>query len=125
MLVPANLAAAVLGVGLQFVLIRALGLEGAALGTIATAAAGQLALLAFERTRAIVAGVWRAVGPLALLAIVLVAVARWATPTLPAAVAAAMIHAAAAAALGLVDRDDWRSLRAALARSAAVEGEDA
>jgi hypothetical protein len=60
-LLPANLIAAVVGVGLQVVLIRALRLQGAALATVATLAVGQLALLALEPTRAIVAGVWRTV----------------------------------------------------------------
>ena len=46
MLLLANLAAALVGVGMQIVLIRALGLQGAALATVATAAVGQLALLA-------------------------------------------------------------------------------
>jgi O-antigen/teichoic acid export membrane protein len=116
MLLPANLLAAVVGIGLQVVLIRALGLQGAALATVATAAVGQLALLAQGPTRAIVAGVWRTVGPLALLGLVVVVVARWASPTLPVAIAAAATHAALAGALGLVDRDDWRSVRVALAR---------
>ena len=116
MLLPANVLAAVVGVGLQVVLIRALGLQGAALATVATAAVGQLALLAREPTRAIVAGVWRTVGPLALLGLVVVVVARWASPTLPGAIVAAATHAALAGALGLVHRDDWRSVRVALAR---------
>jgi hypothetical protein len=59
--------------------------------------------------------VWRTVGPLALLALVVVGVVRWASPTLPGAIAAAAIHTAMAGFLGLVDRDDWRSVRAALA----------
>jgi len=116
MLVPANLVAAVVGVALQVVLIRARGLQGAAIATVATAAAGQLALLALGPTRAIVAGVWRAVGPLALLAVVVVAIARWTSPTLPGAVAAAASHVALAFAFGLFGRDDWRSVRDALTR---------
>jgi O-antigen/teichoic acid export membrane protein len=116
MLLAANLVAAFVGVGLQVVLIRALGLQGAALATVGTAAVGQLALLARGPMRGIVAGVWRTVGPLALLALVVVGVVRWASPTLPAAIAAAAIHPALAGALGLVDRDDWRSVRAALTR---------
>jgi O-antigen/teichoic acid export membrane protein len=115
MLLPANLIAALVGIGLQIVLIRALGLQGAALATVGTAAVGQLALLAREPTRGIVAGVWRAVGPLALLGLVVVSLVRWASPTLPGAIAAAAIHTAMAGALGLVDRDDWRSVRAGLA----------
>jgi O-antigen/teichoic acid export membrane protein len=115
MLLPANLVAAVVGVRLQIVLVRALGLRGAAIATVATAAVGQVALLVLAPTRAIVAGVWRAVGPLAVLAFAVVAVARWTSPTLVGAIGAAAIHAALAVALGFVDRDDWRSVRAALA----------
>jgi O-antigen/teichoic acid export membrane protein len=116
MLLPANLLAAIVGVAMQIVLVRAYGLRGAAIATVATAAVGQLALLSLGPTRAIVAGVWRAVAPLAAVAVLIVAAARWASPTLAGAVVAAAIHAALAVGLGLVDRNDWRSLRAALTR---------
>jgi O-antigen/teichoic acid export membrane protein len=116
LLVPANLVAAAVGLGLQVMLIRARGLQGAALATVATAAIGQLALAVPVVTRDIVWRVWRAVLPLVALAVLAVVIGRWASPTLGGAVAAAAGYAVVAGLLGLVGRDDWRVIRSALVR---------
>jgi len=114
-LVPANLVAAVVGVGLQVVLVTRFGLEGAAFATVATAALGQVALAVPALTRHVVVRVWRAVLPLALLAGMVVTGGRHLAPSLTGAVAALAVYAVAAVVLGQVDRDDvrllWNALR--------------
>jgi O-antigen/teichoic acid export membrane protein len=116
LLLPANVVAAILGVALQVVLIRALGLQGAALATVATAAIGQLALTIPTATRAVMVPVWRAVLPLVGLAVAAVSAGRYLQPSLVGAIAAAGVYVILAGTLGLVGRDDWRVMRAALAR---------
>jgi O-antigen/teichoic acid export membrane protein len=115
-LLPANLVAAVMGVAMQVLLIRAYGLVGAAAATVATAAIGQLALAASIAARPVVVAVWRAVAPLALLAAILVVGGRAVAPGAAGAIVAAAVYAGVAAALGLVGADDWRALRRALVR---------
>ena len=86
MLVPANMVAAALGLVLQVLLIRRLGLAGAAIATVATAAIGQGALVVPAATRVVMVPVWRAVLPLASLAAGAVLVGRWVSPTSPGAI---------------------------------------
>jgi O-antigen/teichoic acid export membrane protein len=119
-LLPANLGAAVLGVGLQVVLIRAFGVAGAALATVLTAAAGQLALALAREARPVILQVWRAVLPLVAVAGAVIACGRWLAPTLGGGLAAAAAYVLVAGALGLVGPDDWRVLRRALAPSRAA-----
>ena len=113
-LLPANLLAACAGIALQVMWIRASGLEGAALATVATAALGQVALSLSPVARPIVLGVWRAVSPLVAIAAVVVAVGRHVRPDLVGAVAAAAGYALVVGATGLIGREDWVLVRRAL-----------
>jgi O-antigen/teichoic acid export membrane protein len=115
-LLPANLIAAVAGVGMQVVLIRAFGLAGAAAATVATAALGQIVLAVSSAARPVVVAVWRAVAPLVVLAGVAVVAGRVVAPTIAGAIAATAGYVAIVAAFGLIGADDWQALRRALVR---------
>jgi O-antigen/teichoic acid export membrane protein len=115
-LLPANLIAAAVGVGMQIVLVRAFGLAGAAAATVATAALGQIVLAVSTAARPVVVAVWRGVAPLVVLAGIAVVVGRVAAPTVAGAIAATAGYLGVAAAVGLVGADDWRALRRALVR---------
>ncbi len=115
-LLPANLIAAVVGVGMQVVLVRAFGLAGAAAATVATAALGQIVLALSTAARPVLVAVWRAVAPLVVLAAIAVVAGRITAPTIAGAIAATAGYVGIAAALGLIGADDWRALRRALVR---------
>jgi O-antigen/teichoic acid export membrane protein len=115
-LLPANLVAAVVGVAMQVVLIRAYGLVGAAAATVLTAAIGQLALALSMAARPVVVVVWRAVAPLAGLAAIAVVAGRVVAPTVVGAIAAGAGYVGVVSAFGLVGAEDWRALRRAFAR---------
>jgi O-antigen/teichoic acid export membrane protein len=104
LLLVTNAGAATLGVALQGLLIPVGGIEGAALATVATLAAGQILLLFDTAGRAAVLDAWRAVlQPLLVAVGVLVAV--WAVPDpVTAAGAAALLFPVGAWLAGVVDR---------------------
>jgi O-antigen/teichoic acid export membrane protein len=113
-LVVANLIAATAGVGLQLVLVPAMGLRGAALATIATAACGQAVLAFHPATRAVVRAVWgRVVVPAAIAALVVATVGRLRSDVTGGALAF-VAYAAAVHVTRVVGRDDWGELARAV-----------
>jgi len=117
-LVWANVVAAACGIALQIVLVPRLGLRGAALATVATAACGQVVLAILPITRGVLIAVWRSVAVAAGLALVVAGVlASW-WPGLAGAMLAALAFVALAHLLGVVGRSDWRALASAVRGSA-------
>jgi O-antigen/teichoic acid export membrane protein len=115
-LVWANLGSAAGGLALQVLLVPRMGLRGAALATVATAALGQGLLAALPASRSIVLAVWRTAATPAALALAATLAAR-VGPTPAAAVALVLgAYAALVHALGVVRVDDWRALGAAARR---------
>jgi O-antigen/teichoic acid export membrane protein len=116
-LVAANVVAAALGLALQVVLIPRLGVVGAAIATVTTAAIGQATLLVPSRTRPVVVTVWRSAAPAVLLALCVIGVSAVGTPALPGALAAGAAYVLLATLAGVVGLDDWRQLLQTLART--------
>jgi len=113
-LVWANVVAAACGIVLQIVLVPRLGLRGAALATVATAACGQTVLAILPLTRAIVVAVWRSVAVAASLAVILASALASVRPDLVGATLATLAFVALVHLLGIVGRADWRALASAV-----------